>query len=81
MRDEIETYAANEIRPFGVNQASVQSHAAYAERLGLPFPLFSDAGVPCLSDDFGLAAAVIELVRNAAREPPRRRRPRSTIWG
>ena len=43
--------------------------------------LFSDAGVPCLSDDFGLAAAVIELVRTAAREPPRRRRPRSTISG
>jgi CheY-like chemotaxis protein len=43
--------------------------------------LFADAAVPCLSDDFGLAAAVIERVRTAAREPPRRRRPRSTISG
>lgn len=45
MRDEIETYAANDIRPFGVNQASVKSHAAYADRLGLPFPLLSDPGL------------------------------------
>jgi hypothetical protein len=37
--------------------------------------------VPCLSDDFGLGSAVLELVRNASREPPRRRRPRSTISG
>jgi len=43
--------------------------------------LFTDASVPCLSDDFGLGSAVLELVRNAAREPPRRRRPRSTISG
>ena len=45
MRDEIGTYTANDIRPFGVNQASVKSHAAYAERLGLPFPLLSDPGL------------------------------------
>ena len=44
MRDEIETFAAYDIRPFGVNPASVKSHAAYAERLGLPFPLLSDPG-------------------------------------
>lgn len=43
--------------------------------------LFTDAAVPCLTDDFGLASAVLELVRSAAREPPRRRRPRSTISG
>lgn len=43
--------------------------------------LFVDAAVPFLSDDFGLAAAVLERVRGAAREPPRRRRPRSTISG
>jgi serine/threonine protein kinase len=43
--------------------------------------LFSDSGVPCLSDDFGLGSAVLELVRGAAREPPRRRRPRSTVSG
>jgi peroxiredoxin Q/BCP len=45
VRDEIETYTAHDIRPFGVNQASVKSHAAYAERLGLPFPLLSDPGL------------------------------------
>jgi thioredoxin-dependent peroxiredoxin len=45
VRDEIETYTAHDIRPFGVNQASVKSHAAYAERLGLPFPLLADPGL------------------------------------
>jgi peroxiredoxin len=45
VRDEIETYAAHDIRPFGVNPASVKSHAAYAESLGLPFPLLSDPGL------------------------------------
>ncbi|HMG24703.1 MAG TPA: hypothetical protein VK607_25375 [Kofleriaceae bacterium] len=43
--------------------------------------LFADAAVPCLPDDFGLSSAVLELVRGAAREPPRRRRPRSTVSG
>ena len=44
MRDEIEVYTENDVRPFGVNPASVASHRAYAARLGLPFPLFSDPG-------------------------------------
>jgi peroxiredoxin Q/BCP len=42
VRDEIQTYSDNDIRPFGVNPASVKSHAAYAAKLGLPFPLLSD---------------------------------------
>jgi peroxiredoxin Q/BCP len=42
VRDEIESYTRQDIRPFGVNPASIQSHAAYAEKLGLPFPLLSD---------------------------------------
>jgi thioredoxin-dependent peroxiredoxin len=42
VRDEIEAYTERNIRPFGVNPASVTSHAAYAARLGLPFPLLSD---------------------------------------
>lgn len=42
MRDEIQTYTKHDIRPFGVNPASVERHAAYAARLGLPFPLLSD---------------------------------------
>jgi thioredoxin-dependent peroxiredoxin len=42
VRDEIEMYSEKNIRPFGVNPASAESHAAYAARLGLPFPLLSD---------------------------------------
>jgi peroxiredoxin Q/BCP len=43
VRDEIETFTRHQIRPFGVNPAGVQSHAAYAAKLGLPFPLLSDS--------------------------------------
>ncbi|TMQ11641.1 MAG: hypothetical protein E6J90_34085 [Deltaproteobacteria bacterium] len=43
--------------------------------------LFAEAAVPCLADDFGLGSAVLERVRGVAREPPRRRRTRSTISG
>jgi len=43
--------------------------------------LFADAAVPCLPDDFALGSAVLERVRTSAREPPRRRRPRSTVSG
>ncbi len=42
MRDEIKAYTDHDIRPFGVNPASVERHKAYAEKLGLPFPLLSD---------------------------------------
>ncbi len=42
MRDEIQSYTDHDIRPFGVNPASVEKHTAYAEKLGLPFPLLSD---------------------------------------
>jgi peroxiredoxin len=42
VRDEIQTYTDHNIRPFGVNPASAERHAAYAEKLGLPFPLLSD---------------------------------------
>jgi peroxiredoxin Q/BCP len=45
VRDEIESYTSNDIRPFGVNPASVESHAGYAAKLGLPFPLLSDRGL------------------------------------
>ena len=45
MRDEIEAYIEQDIRPFGVNPASAESHAAYAARLELPFPLLSDPGL------------------------------------
>ncbi len=45
MRDEIEQYRAYGIRPFGVNPASPERHAAYAARLALPFPLLADPGL------------------------------------
>jgi thioredoxin-dependent peroxiredoxin len=45
VRDEIEIFTSHEIRPFGVNPASAESHASYAQRLGLPFPLLSDTNL------------------------------------
>lgn len=42
MRDEIGQYEGNNVRPFGINPASVEQHTAYARKLGLPFPLLSD---------------------------------------
>jgi thioredoxin-dependent peroxiredoxin len=42
VRDEIQSYSSHDIRPFGVNPATAQSHATYAAKLGLPFPLLSD---------------------------------------
>lgn len=45
MRDEIQAYTEHDIRPLGVNPAPVQSHATYAAKLKLPFPLLSDAGL------------------------------------
>lgn len=42
MRDEIEQYRHAAVRPFGVNPASPDKHAAYAARLHLPFPLLAD---------------------------------------
>lgn len=43
MRDEIETFRKNNVQPLGVNPAGADSHASYARKLGLPFPLLSDA--------------------------------------
>jgi peroxiredoxin len=45
VRDEIGIYTSQQIRPFGVNPAGVQSHAAYAAKLELPFPLLSDSNL------------------------------------
>jgi peroxiredoxin Q/BCP len=42
VRDEIQSYTEHDIRPFGVNPAPAERHAAYAAKLGLPFPLLSD---------------------------------------
>jgi peroxiredoxin len=45
VRDEIDQYHTAGIRPFGVNPATADAHAAYARRLGLPFTLLSDPGL------------------------------------
>jgi peroxiredoxin Q/BCP len=45
VRDEIQSYTSHDIRPFGINPASAESHSAYAAKLGLPFPLLSDPGL------------------------------------
>jgi peroxiredoxin Q/BCP len=45
VRDEIQSYREQDVRPFGVNPASVESHAEYAAKLKLPFPLLSDPGL------------------------------------
>jgi len=45
VRDELPEYERHGIRPFGVNPAPATSHADYARRLGLPFPLLSDPGL------------------------------------
>jgi thioredoxin-dependent peroxiredoxin len=42
VRDEIETFRRSNVQPLGVNPAGVESHASYARKLGLPFPLLSD---------------------------------------
>jgi peroxiredoxin len=42
VRDDLPLYTRHGIRPFGVNPAPAASHAGYAERLRLNFPLLSD---------------------------------------
>lgn len=71
MRDEIQTYTSHEIQPFGVNPASVESHASYADKLGLPFPLLSDRGLEISRaygtlkpDGSGIARSVCLIDRN-----------------
>ena len=49
MRDEIEKYAKANVRPFGVNQAGVDSHAKYVEKFNFNFPLLSDPGLKVAS--------------------------------
>jgi serine/threonine protein kinase len=43
--------------------------------------LFADAAVPCLPEDSQLGSAVLDRVRSAVLDPPRRRRPRTTVSG
>lgn len=43
-RDDIAYFNSVGVRVFGVSVDSVESHAAFAEKHSLPFPLLSDAG-------------------------------------
>jgi CheY-like chemotaxis protein len=43
--------------------------------------LFAGAAVPCLPEDSQLGSAVLDRVRSAVLDPPRRRRPRTTVSG
>jgi peroxiredoxin len=45
VRDDLPRYTRHHVRPYGVNPASAESHAGYAERLRLNFPLLSDPGL------------------------------------
>jgi peroxiredoxin len=45
VRDDLPLFERHQIRPFGVNPASAESHAGYAGRLRLNFPLLSDQGL------------------------------------
>jgi peroxiredoxin len=45
VRDELEQFTRAGVTPFGVNPAPAGAHAAYAERLRLPFRLLSDPGL------------------------------------
>ena len=71
MRDEIQSYSSHEIRPFGVNPAPAESHATYAAKLGLPFPLLSDPNLEISRaygtlkpDGRGIARSVCLVDRN-----------------
>jgi peroxiredoxin Q/BCP len=44
VRDEIESFRDRGVQPVGVNPASAESHARYAEKMDFPFPLLSDPG-------------------------------------
>jgi CheY-like chemotaxis protein len=43
--------------------------------------LFAEAAVACIPENTQLGSAVMDRVRSAAQEPPRRRRPRTTVSG
>jgi peroxiredoxin len=45
VRDDLPLYHSHRVQPFGVNPAPAESHAGYAARLRLPFPLLSDPGL------------------------------------
>jgi peroxiredoxin len=58
VRDEIQSYTDHDIRPFGVNPASVERHTAYAKKLELPFPLLSDPDL-AISGTYGSLRPIV----------------------
>jgi peroxiredoxin Q/BCP len=71
VRDDLPRYERHGVRPFGVNPASVESHAGYAARLGLPFPLLSDPDMRVTRaygairpDGLTIARSVVVIDRN-----------------
>ncbi len=73
MRDDLPLYRERHIRPFGVNPAPVESHAGYAARLRLPFPLLSDPGLGIARaygavrpDGLTIARSVVVIARDGS---------------
>lgn len=72
MRDDLPLYTSQCIRPFGVNPAPAASHAGYAERLRLTFPLLSDPDLTMARaygalrpDGLTIARSVVLIERDA----------------
>ena len=70
-RDETAKLERAGIQPFGVNPAAVDSHWKYAEKMGFPFPLLSDADRAIArayhalkDDDRGIARTVYVVARD-----------------
>jgi peroxiredoxin len=68
VRDDLPLYERERIRPFGVNPAPAESHAGYAARLRVPFPLLSDPGLVVARaygavrpDDLTIARSVVVI--------------------
>lgn len=64
-------FERHQVRPFGVNPAPAASHAVYAAKLRLPFPLLSDPGLTVARaygavrpDGGSIARSVVLIDRN-----------------
>jgi thioredoxin-dependent peroxiredoxin len=73
VRDEMAKFEKAGIRPFGVNPAGVEAHAAYVGKLHFTFPLLSDADRAIArayhtlkDDDKGIQRTVYVVSRDGA---------------
>jgi peroxiredoxin len=71
VREDMPLFEHHQVRPFGVNPAPAASHADYAARLRLPFPLLSDPGLVVATaygavrpDGTAIARSVVLIDRN-----------------